>query len=52
MGIRHFSNLYRDPRAANISEILQIARSMQRFVGDEDIGNLNALSPWGNLKRC
>lgn len=50
MGIKHFFHLDKDPSVANISEILQIAGSMHRFVEDDDVENLNAHVSLGEVE--
>eukprot|EP00253_Pinus_taeda_P024137 PITA_24137 len=41
MGVRHFSNIYKNPRGTNIAEILQVAEAMPRFVEEEEEDYLN-----------
>lgn len=36
LGVRHFSNIYKDPRGTNITEILRVAEAMPRFVEEEE----------------
>lgn len=50
MGIRHFSNQYRDLETANISKILQIFRLIHRFVEEDDLDDLNASVTLGEVE--
>lgn len=49
MGIDHFSRLYRAPGNSNILEIMEIAKSLHRYVEDDQRKDLDAPVTLGEI---
>lgn len=50
MGVRHFSNIYKNLRGTNITEILRVVEAMPRFVEEEEEESLNQPVTLGELE--